>query len=155
MKNWAHKGFEITFHDSCEEFRATVNGATLASPSLDAIRKKIDKALVIDFKPFKAVSGSLDDLKVFDVTGLGKSAGGRRGYGRGEPCFITGELGYGHEKDSVVPATPDNIALIKFANKEWDECSKIIKAAEARREKARHAIPTLRARDYGTLKVKP
>lgn len=152
---WTHKGINIEFHG--EEFTAKVNGTTLKAPSLDAIRKKIANALLVEFKPFKAIGGSLDNtgLDVFTVTALEKSEGGRRGYHRGELVFKTDQLSWGCNKNAVVPATAEGIAAVKHAIKEWEACQDIIKAAEARRNKAREAIPFITAREYAALKVKP
>lgn len=156
VTGWQHKGVAITFNEQGANFVARVNGNDLKAPSLDAMKKKIDGAQLIEFKPFKAVKGSMDDLAQFDVVGIRKSAGFSQRISRGETVFVcVAKNGNEFETDSVTPATKENIDTIKFANQEWEACRKIEQDAESRRTKARDAIPDVRARDYGTLKVKP
>lgn len=155
VTDYAHKDVMIQFDAERAQFSCSIGVQKFKAPSLDAIKKKIDAALLVEFKPFMAVRGNLDDVAQFQVIGIAKSDGYRRGIQRGTTVFVcVGERG-NFELDEVTPATTANIKAVKHASDTWERCREQEKKLEDERNAARHAIPSIRARDYTTLKVKP
>lgn len=55
MKDYNYNGVTITFEETAARFTATVGGKFTRAPSLDAMKKKIDKAKEQAFTPFDAL----------------------------------------------------------------------------------------------------
>lgn len=51
---WKHKNVEITFDAGGAYFKAEFGGKHVTAPSLDAMKKKIDKKVADTFQPFEA-----------------------------------------------------------------------------------------------------
>jgi len=80
---YKHKDHTITFDPERAYFVATIGGKVSTSSSLDAMKKKIEAALSIDFKQFKAFAPKEDKnswrssntpLVAVVVTGIEKQA---------------------------------------------------------------------------------
>lgn len=98
---WDHKGHVIAFNETGAFFYATVNGGRLTAPSVDAMRKKLDKLAFDAFVPFEALDWHGTKIESCRVTGIEKGTGRRYGAGL---QFLTSK----GVKTRVIRDTPEN-----------------------------------------------
>lgn len=147
MADYLYKGFTITFNELRGDFRALcVNGVNVSAPSLPAIKKKIDKILVVAFKPFKAISINFDDPSPFKVLRITDDSGFR--HSRGYKVFVTDREGYSSTLKRVTLDTPENRNLIKEWRRAQKEHDKLVTASKAKCDAALKAIPMINADTY-------
>ena len=152
-----HKGVKIDF-GSTGRFSATVNGENLAALSLESMRKKIDKALAVEFQPFDAYfhlkyADKIEEAKLH-VVGIRRT---KRKWGS-QYEFIAekdGQTWRKYNTDEIILDTPENrkalIAYLKLQKKNNDlreQLDKEITDAYA-------ALPFIKADDYVAGKSKP
>lgn len=118
MSNWNHRGIEITLTGT-GKFRATIEGKPVVLTSLDAIKKKIDKATddPNKFQPFKAIRlWGVDEAQEIEVIGQRQAKRRRFGDRLTWVCQTPSVAGTGlrsgeFENDLVVRATPETEAI--------------------------------------------
>lgn len=121
---FTHKNIEITVNDRAQ-FVATVQGARVVKPSLDAMKKHIDDMLAKAFVPFKAIieprfgkGTDLDGFAPVNVVGLQKSDHTWR---RNKLDFIIEYVDKKQESiSSVLVDTPEN-RKAAIAARQYDE----------------------------------
>lgn len=137
---YEYKGVKINFDIVRARFCAQLPNVRLFAPSLDSMRKKITDHQAMNFEPFSAFEFNNDELEAVRVITVRQSA-----YLNGRFVFVTAS---GREHSAIPLQTPVNKALIK----EYHNVLKInrakVKQLEAEIEKAREAIPMVKAEDY-------
>lgn len=163
--SWQHKGHSIELLSS-GKFRTVIGGISQLAPSVDALKKRIDKHLesVKSFTPFKALNvphfhrlsanPEARPAKVgpeFTVVER-KITKARSRYGVPAAVFVTDQRDYGSqlkEEFVVAPSTPEAKAAINAFNALYVKSQRELARLETELQKAREAIPRIVAEKYG------
>lgn len=141
---YEHSGIKIDFDENSAQFSATINGKLSRSPSLAAIKKRIDAASASTFKPFKAiVFGHYSGMKEVSVTGIHVPRKNDR-FNR-TPRWDTSD---DSKPAEVTLDTPANRDAAKAYLKRYKEVEKIEAKFAAELEAMLDAIPTIKPEDY-------
>lgn len=168
VQTYNHLGTSIIFNSDSAKFYAKIDGKNTTAPSLEAMKKKIDKAKQNSFEPFPALQhrifgsyysyGSRGDknakipkIETLSVTGV-KTERSRYNEQHKFVCEHTGKPkgAYGNqfETGSVTPDTPEARAAIlnyyEVAVKAEHEKARLNEEIE----KALEKIPRLNAEDF-------
>lgn len=146
-KTYEHNGVTITFNELGANFSATANGKHLSAPSRDAIKKKIDAALAVNFSPFKAIYlGRHGEVTSLAVVGLEKPA--RNRYGTTRQVFVCEGDRYARHVAEVTPDTPANRKLVAAFRKRYKQVEAEKERLDEEIEAMQAAIPSVKADDY-------
>lgn len=137
---YEHKGVKINFDIVRARFCADLKGVRLFAPSLDSMKKKIDEHQALKFEAFNAYEFNMEEVESVRVITVRKS-----NYYNGRLVFATAN---GREHAAIPLHTPVNKALIKEYQNVWKTNRAKIKQLEAEIDKARVAIPMVKAEDY-------
>lgn len=113
MSNMDYKGTPILFHPASAKFSAVIDGDEVFKPSVDAVKKAIDKSLASRFTPFSALivdgyNGFRRGVRKVNIVSLHENT--RSNYEDDRYRFI--EEGKEKEKHAaVLKDTPDNEKL--------------------------------------------
>lgn len=139
MKPFHYKGIAITLNES-GKFEAIVGGKKAVAASLDAMKKRLDKAEV--FKPFKALTiggwrGEVPKITEVVVVGIEVPRKTWRGF---QPLW---KLEKGSPVAQCYPDTPAVRADLRAYSALIGKRLAIVKEMEDREEKALAALPVM------------
>lgn len=140
VSQYEHKGVKINFEVVRARFCADLNGTRIFAPSLDSMRKKIEEHQAMKFEAFDIIDARYDSVDSVRIIDLRRSTYGSKNF-----VFVNGE---GREYTHVTPHTPKNMEMVKASLQLTKANRAKIEKLNAEIEKARNAIPFVRAADY-------
>lgn len=157
MQTWTHQGITISFNTVTAKFYAPAGGKTIYAPSLDALKKQIDKALdrSANFTPFDAVEVGDRGTGIEEVKVIGLGKVDQRHSWKGKYEFRIQEGHNVRGRGTAIPATAANLKVVKAFEEMCKKNRSEIARLESEINRAREKLPYVKAEDVAMGKVTP
>jgi hypothetical protein len=155
--NYKHGKHDIELTNG-GEFTTVLNGKVIRAPSLAAIKKKLDAAAKVAFKPFNALRDAryndkedtrIEGMVRVTVIGIEKSTGSNRYLRQKWQFLLDGQQPYGGQWTELTVDTPENIAAVQVARKYREETQRIKDERMEKQKELDDAIETVLADTFG------